>query len=124
MYTHKGTAAYRQISHSNLSGAEFEKAWFESVVMVLNRIKSGTIYSQVDATIKLVEIVEGLGWISTNLNDAISSQHRQLLKTIYSTCIQILNATIETKNYEYLDIVISSMSAIVQKYEVPVNVTE
>lgn len=121
MYTRRGTDAYRQISHSNLSGAEFEKAWFESVVMVLNRVKAGNFYSQMDATIKLVEIVEGLGWISTNLNDAISSQHRQLLKTIYSTCIQILNASVETKNFEYLDIVISSMSAIVQKYEVPTD---
>ena len=121
MYKARGADAYRQVSHSNLSGAEFEKAWFESVVMVLNRVKSGNIYSQVEATIKLVEVAEGLGWISTNLNEAISSQHRQMLKTIYSTCIQILNMTIETKNFEYLDIVISSMSAIDQKYEVPKN---
>lgn len=76
----KGIDAYKEISHTNLSASEFEKAWFESVVMVLNRIKDGSHYNAVEVHVKLIEVADGLGYISENLNPALNSQHRTLLK--------------------------------------------
>ncbi len=117
----KGIDAYKEISHTNLSASEHEKAWFESVVMVLNRIKDGSHYNAVEVHVKLIEIADGLGFISENLNPNLHSQHRTLLKNIYSMCIQIINATIASKNLEYLDIVTQSIKTILEKYERPVQ---
>jgi hypothetical protein len=39
-----------------------------------------------------------------------------MLKTIYSTNIQILNGAIQSQNFEYLPLVISSMEVILAPY--------
>ena len=55
-------------------------------------------------------------WVQANLNERLSSQHRTLLKQIYSVNIQIINSAIETKNMGYLDIVISSLKTTMEPY--------
>ena len=73
--------AYIDIDSSHLSDADFEKKWYESVIMILQRIQA-TYYNPVEAHIKLIEIGDGLGWIQENLNEKLSSQHRTMLKSI------------------------------------------
>ena len=100
---------------SNLSGASFEKKWFESVILLLKKIQAG----QLDAVMthkKLLEVSEGLQWIQENLNEKLSSQHRTLLKSIYSTSIQVINGAIQTQNTEYLGVVIASLETVTQPY--------
>jgi hypothetical protein len=110
----KALAAYTQID-DNVSPAEFERRWYESVIMVLQRIQNN-YYNPVDAHIKLIEVCDGLGWIQENLNERLNSQHRTLLKQIYSTSINIINGAIATKNMQYLDIVISSLKTVMEPY--------
>lgn len=110
----KALSAYTNID-DNVSAPNFEKRWYESVIMVLQRIQNN-YYNPVDAHIKLIEICDGLGWIQENLNEKLSSQHRTLLKQIFSTSIQIINGAIETKNMQYLDIVISSLKTVIEPY--------
>jgi endonuclease/exonuclease/phosphatase (EEP) superfamily protein YafD len=100
---------------NNITGADFEKKWFESVIALLRKIQAG----EFDAVLthkKLLEISEGLQWIQENLNEKLSSQHRTLLKSIYSTSIQIMNGAIQTRNTEYLGIVIACLETVVQPY--------
>ena len=111
----KALNAYTEIDN-NLSGAAFEQRWFESVIMVLMRVQNG-YYNPVEAHKKLIEVCDGLGWIQENLNEKLSSQHRTLLKSIYSTSIQIINGAIATKNFQYLDIVISSLRTVIEPYK-------
>jgi hypothetical protein len=99
----------------NLTGASFEQRWFESVVMILKRIQGGE-FNAVDTHIKLIEVCEGLQWVQENLNEKLNSQHRTMLKNIYSTNIQILNGAIQTKNMDFLSIVIASIETITQPY--------
>jgi hypothetical protein len=114
MNTRKALNVYAEID-SNLSGASFEKKWFESVIMVLQRVQNG-YYNPVESHIKLIEVCDGLGWIQENLNEKLSSQHRTLLKSIYSTAIQIINGAIATKNFQYLEIVVSSLRTVIEPY--------
>jgi len=107
-------AAYQEVS-DNVEGADFEKKWFESVIMVLVRIKSGH-YNPIEAHTRLIKVCEGLQWVQENLNEKLSSQHRTLLKSIYSTNIQIINGAIDTKNFDYLDIVIASLKTVTEPY--------
>jgi hypothetical protein len=65
---------------------------------------------------RLLEIAEGLQWVQENLNEKLNSQHRTMLKTIYSTNIQILNGAIQSQNFEYLPLVIASMEVILGPY--------
>ncbi len=88
--------AYANVDSQNLSDTDFEKKWYESVIMILQRIQ-GAYYNPVEAHLKLIEIVDGLGWIQENLNEKLSSQHRTLLKSIYSNNITIINGAIATK---------------------------
>ena len=98
-----------------VSGADFERKWFESVIMILNRVKDG-FYTPMDAQKKLIEVCDGLQWVQENINEKLNSQHRTLLKNIYSVNIQIINGAIQTKNMEYLDIVISTLKTITEPY--------
>jgi len=100
---------------NNISGADFEKKWFESVIALLKKIQAGE-FDAVMTHKKLLEISEGLQWIQENLNEKLSSQHRTLLKSIYSTSIQIMNGAIQTRNTEYLGIVIACLETVVQPY--------
>jgi hypothetical protein len=109
-----GISMYNTVD-SSVSGAQFEQKWFESVIMVLTRIKEN-YYIPVEAHRRLIEVCEGLQWVQENLNEKLNSQHRTLLKSLYSVNIQIINGAIETKNMEYLDIVISTLKTITQPY--------
>jgi hypothetical protein len=110
----KAINAYVSVDN-NLTGASFEKRWFESVIMILNRVIGGE-FNAVENHKKLLEISEGLQWIQENLNEKLNSQHRTMLKTIYSTNIQILNGAIQSQNFEYLPLVIASMEVILAPY--------
>lgn len=99
----------------NLTGAHFEQRWFESVVMTLNAIKDEK-YDAHESHQKMIEITTSLQWIQENLNEKLEAKHRTLLKSIYSTNIQILLDCIQTRNYEYLDIVITSLEACMAPY--------
>jgi hypothetical protein len=111
----KAIKAYVAVD-DNLEGASFEHRWFESVIMMLNRIKDG-YYDAVNTHKYLIEINQGLQWVQENLNERLTSQHRTLLKSMYSMNIQIINGAIETKNTEYLPVVISSLQTIMRPYE-------
>ena len=111
----KPLQSYVAIDNS-LQGASFEHKWFQSVIMMLNRIKDG-YYDAVDTHKNLIEINQGLQWVQENLNERLTSQHRTLLKAMYSMNIQIINGAIETKNTEYLPVVIASLQTIMQPYE-------
>ena len=100
---------------NNITGADFEKKWFESVIALMRKIQAGE-FDAVMTHKKLLEISEGLQWIQENLNEKLSSQHRTLLKSIYSTSIQIMNGAIQTRNTEYLGIVIACLETVVQPY--------
>ena len=108
--------AYAEVANYDLHGADFEKRWGESVITVLIKVKNN-FYEPVEAHKKLIEICDGFGWIQENLNEKLSSQYRSLLKQIYSVNIQIINNVIETKNTQYLDIVISSLNTIMEGYQ-------
>jgi hypothetical protein len=100
---------------SSVIGAEFEQKWFESVIMILNRIKNNH-YTTSESIRRLGEICSSLQWVQANLNERLNSQHRTMLKSIYSTNIQIINSAIETKNMNYLDIVISTLKTVTEPY--------
>jgi len=106
--------AYVDVQNT-VTGADFERRWFESVIMVLNQIQAG-MHDPVKTHIKLLEVRDGLQWVQSNLNERLNSQHRTMLKNIYSTNIQIINSAIEAKNISYLDIVITSIKTILEPY--------
>ena len=110
-----GLKAYTTVQN-HVQGAEFEKRWFESVIMVLNRIQAGQ-YDPVTTHVRLIEVRDGLQWVQENLNERLNSQHRTLLKSIYSTNIRIINGVIETLNTDTLTIVIASVKTILKPYE-------
>jgi hypothetical protein len=109
-----GLNAYVNVQNT-VTGADFERRWFESVLMVLNQIQAG-MHDPVKTHIKLIEIRDGMQWIQNNLNERLNSQHRTMLKAIYSTNIQIINSAIEARNMSYLDIVITSIKTILEPY--------
>ena len=108
--------AYAAVQNTVQSGADFEKRWFESVVMVLNQIRDGLL-DPVLTHVRLIEVRDGLQWVQENLNERLNSQHRTMLKSIYSVNIQIINSALETKNTEYLPMVIASIKVILRPYE-------
>ena len=110
-----GLKAYTTVQN-HVQGADFEKRWFESVIMVLNRIQAGQ-YDPVTTHVRLIEVRDGLQWVQENLNERLNSQHRTLLKSIYSTNIRIINGVIETLNTDMLAIVIASVKTILKPYE-------
>jgi hypothetical protein len=112
----KSLNAYSTVQNTVQGGADFEKRWFESVVMVLNQVYDGLL-DPVMTHVRLIEVRDGLQWVQENLNERLNSQHRTMLKSIYSVNIQIINGVLETKNTEYLPMVISSIKAILQPYE-------
>jgi DNA replication initiation complex subunit (GINS family) len=114
MINRNALKSYVENDH-NLTGADFEKKWYESVLMVLSRIESD-FYNPVEATIKLIEINNGLQWVQENLNEQLNSQHRTLLKNIFSVNIQILNGAVITRDLTYLPIVIESIKTILGPY--------
>jgi hypothetical protein len=116
MYKKNALAAYNEVNES-VYGADFEKKWYESVIMILQLIQKDH-FSPVDAHIKLIEVCDGLAWIQENLNEQLNSQHRTLLKSIFSNSIQIVNGAIQTKNMDYLDIVIASLKTVIGPYNV------
>lgn len=116
MYKKNPLAAYNDMEE-NVYGADFEKKWYESVIMILVMIQNNK-FSAVDAHIKLIEVCDGLGWIQENLNEKLNSQHRTLLKGIFSNSIQIINGAIQTKNMDYLEIVIASLKTVMAPYDV------
>ncbi len=101
--------------HNTVEGPDFERRWFESVIMVLNQIKGG-MYNPIITHKKLIEVRDGLQWVQENMNDRLNSQHRTMLKAIYSVNIQIITGAIESKNMDYLDIVISSLKTVMEPY--------
>ena len=62
---------------NNQQGASFEKRWFESVLMVINRVMNNE-FNAVETHKKLLEVCEGLQWVQENLNEKLNSQHRNL----------------------------------------------
>jgi hypothetical protein len=115
MFTAKnGLKSYVDVQNT-VSGSDFERRWFESVLMVMNQIQAG-MHDPVQTHIKLIEVRNGLQWIQSNLNERLNSQHRTILKAIYSTNIQIINSAIEARNMSYLDIVITSIRTIMEPY--------
>ncbi|MEY3289398.1 MAG: hypothetical protein RLZZ419_1640 [Pseudomonadota bacterium] len=123
MYKKNPFDVYNSVDSQNLSDADFEKKWYESVIMILQRIQAA-YYNPVEAHIKLIEIGDGLGWIQENLNEKLSSQHRTLLKSIYSNNITIINGAIATKDMTYLDIVIASLRTVTEPYYKNARVAE
>jgi len=119
MYKKNPLAVYNDINE-NIYGPDFEKRWYESVIMILQLIQKHH-FTAVEAHIKLIEVCEGLGWIQENLNEKLNSQHRTLLKGIFSNSIQIVNGAIQTKNMDYLDIVIASLKTVMAPYNVQVE---
>ena len=113
--TKNSLKAYANVQNT-VQGADFEKRWFESVLMVLNQIKAGLL-DPVMTHVRLIEIRDGLQWIQENLNERLNSQHRTMLKAIYSANIQVINSIIETKNIEFIEIVIASLKAIIAPYD-------
>jgi hypothetical protein len=113
--TKNSLKAYANVQNT-VQGADFEKRWFESVLMVLNQIKAGLL-DPVITHVRLIEIRDGLQWIQENLNERLNSQHRTMLKAIYSANIQVINSIIETKNIEFIEIVIASLKAIIAPYD-------
>ena len=113
--TKNSLKAYSNVQNT-VQGADFEKRWFESVLMILNQVKAGLL-DPVATHIRLIEIRDGLQWIQENLNERLNSQHRTMLKAIYSANIQVINSIIETKNMEFIDIVIASLKAIMAPYD-------
>lgn len=111
----KKLQAYANVANYDLRGADFEKRWYESVIKTLIGIQNNQ-YEPVESHKKLIEICDGLGWIQENLNEKLNSHHRQLLKQIFSTSIQIINNSIETNNMQFLDIVISSLKTMTEPY--------
>jgi hypothetical protein len=114
MFSGKKLNAYINVQN-NVGGADFEKQWFESAIMVLNQIQAG-MHNPVATHAKLIEVRDGLQWIQENLNERLNSQHRTMLKSIYSVNIQVINGVIETKNTDYLSIVISTLKTIMEPY--------
>jgi hypothetical protein len=112
----KGLNAYSTVQNSVQGGADFEKRWFESVVMVLNQVQNDLL-DPVLTHVRLIEVRDGLQWIQENLNERLPSQQRTMLKSIYSLNIQIINGALETKNTEYLPMVVSSIKTVLQPYE-------
>jgi hypothetical protein len=114
--TKKSLNAYSSVQNTVQAGADFEKRWFESVVMVLNQVHDGLL-DPVLTHVRLIEVRDGLQWVQENLNERLNSQHRTMLKSIYSVNIQIINGALETKNTEFLPMVISSIKAIMLPYD-------
>ena len=112
----KSLNAYSTVQNSVQGGADFEKRWFESVVMVLNQVHNNLL-EPVLTHVRLIEVRDGLQWIQENLNERLPSQQRTMLKSIYSLNIQIINGALETKNTEYLPMVVSSIKTVLQPYE-------
>ncbi len=112
----KGLNAYSTVQNSVQGGADFEKRWFESVVMVLNQVQNGLL-DPVLTHVRLIEVRDGMQWIQENLNERLPSQQRTMLKSIYSLNIQIINGALETNNTEYLQMVVSSIKTVLQSYE-------
>ena len=119
--TKKSMNAYSTVQNSVQGGADFEKRWFESVVMVLNQVQNNLL-DPVLTHVRLIEVRDGLQWIQENLNERLPSQQRTMLKSIYSLNIQIINGALETKNTEYLPMVVSSIKTVLQPYERRVDV--
>jgi hypothetical protein len=117
----KSLSAYSTVQNSVQGGADFEKRWFESVVMVLNQVQNNLL-DPVLTHVRLIEVRDGLQWIQENLNERLPSQQRTMLKSIYSLNIQIINGALETKNTEYLPMVVSSIKTVLQPYERRVDV--
>ena len=114
--TKKSMNAYSSVQNSVQGGADFEKRWFESVVMVLNQVQNDLL-DPVLTHVRLIEVRDGLQWIQENLNERLPSQQRTMLKSIYSLNIQIINGALETNNTEYLQMVVSSIKTVLQSYE-------
>jgi hypothetical protein len=114
--TKKSMNAYSTVQNSVQGGADFEKRWFESVVMVLNQVQNNLL-DPVLTHVRLIEVRDGLQWIQENLNERLPSQQRTMLKSIYSLNIQIINGALETKNTEYLPMVVASIKTVLQPYE-------
>ena len=114
--TKKSVNAYSSVQNTVQGGADFEKRWFESVVMVLNQVHDGLL-DPVLTHERLIEVRNGLQWVQEIFNERLNSQHRTMLKSIYSVNIQIINGALETKSTEFLPMVISSIKAILQPYE-------
>ena len=112
----KSLSAYSSVQNTVQVGADFEKRWFESVVMVLNQMREGRL-DPVLTHVRLIEIRDGLQWIEENLNERLNEKHLAALKSIYRDNIRMLNGAIETKNLEYIPAVISSIKAILRPYE-------
>lgn len=110
----KGLNAYVNVQNT-VTGADFERRWFESVIMVLNQIKAG-MHDPVQTHIKLIEIRDGLFWVQNNLNESLNPQYRATLKSIYMTNIQIINGAIASKDMSYLDAVVTSIKAVLEPY--------
>ncbi len=115
MYKKNPFDVYNNVDSQDLSDADFEKKWYESVIMILQRIQ-GAYYNPVETHLKLIEISDGLRWIEENLNEKLSSQHSLLLKSIYSNNIIIINGAIATKDMASLDIVIASLRTVMEPY--------
>ena len=97
-------------------GASFERKWFESVLMLINRVMNQE-FNAVETHKKLLEVCEGLQWVQENLNEKLNSQHRTLLKNIYGTNIQILNGAMKTGDMQYLPLVAESIVIILKPYQ-------
>lgn len=97
-------------------GASFERKWFESVLMLINRVMNQE-FNAVETHKKLLEVCEGLQWVQENLNEKLNSQHRTLLKNIYGTNIQILNSAMKTGDLQYLPLVAESIQIILRPYQ-------
>ena len=100
---------------NKVSGAAFEKRWFESVIMVLKFIQNNQ-YTPVTAHKKLIEVSDGLKLVKANLNDKLEAQHMAMLTNIYRLCIQVINTAIQTKNMSYLAIVVTSLQVVIEPY--------
>jgi len=116
MYKKNPLSIYQEMDNDVAPGAAFEKRWYESVIRSLNNIMNNQL-TPLESHKRLIEICDGLEWIQNNLNENLSTQHRELLQKVFDICIQIINGAIKADKMEYLDIVISSLNTVAEPYK-------
>lgn len=106
---------YLDIEHNVQAGAQFEQRWYESVIMILTRVRNQNV-DPAKSRILLFEICDGLTWIKSNLNPKLHTEHKNILIKIFDICILIAKYSITSGNLEYLDIVITSLKVVAEPY--------
>lgn len=115
MYNKSALKAYMAIDSNNLSSLDFERKWYESVIMIINRIQMD-YYNLVETHIKLLEIISGLEWIRDNLQEHNNKNHLLVMKNLLNTIINIISNVTTDKDTSQLTGVLVSLRIILEPY--------